>query len=58
MFSEFELTLPDPVHEFDAGDRCGSRKCLRPSIGSSRSLIDRRSCSIKLFKYFEDRILP
>jgi len=38
----FELTLPDPVHEFDAGDRrCSSPKCLKPSIGPSRNLIDR-----------------
>ena len=28
------------------------RKCLRPSIGPSRSLIDRWSCSIKLFDVF------
>ena len=39
---EFELTLSDPVHEFDAGDRrCSSPKRLKPSIGPSRSLIDR-----------------
>ena len=51
---EFELTLSDPVHEFDAGDRsiAALRKRLRPSIGPSRSLIDRWSCSIwKLLTY-------
>jgi hypothetical protein len=55
---EFELILSDPVHEFDAGD--GGRGCsksLRPSIGPSRSLIDRWTCSIKLLTYLDDRIL-
>ena len=33
------------------------RKRFNPSIGPKRSLIDRWSCSIRLFKYFEDRIL-
>ena len=55
---EFELTLSDPVHEFDAGEVVAAlRKCLRPSIGPSRSLIDRWSCSIKLLTYLDDRIL-
>jgi hypothetical protein len=39
--AEFELILPDPVHEFDAGDRRRCSKRLRPSIGPSRNLIDR-----------------
>ena len=33
------------------------RKRLNPSIGPNRSLIDRWSCSIKLLRYFDDRIL-
>ena len=46
---EFELTLSDPVHEFDAGDgRRGSSKMLEAEHRTSRSLTDRWSCSIKL----------
>ena len=33
------------------------RNSFNPSIGPKRSLIDRWSCSMRLFNYFEDRIL-
>jgi hypothetical protein len=40
--SEFELIFPDPMREFDAGNRrTALQNCLKPSIGPSRSLIDR-----------------
>ena len=57
--SEFELTFPDPMHEFNAGDGDrGAPKALQSKHWEpQRSLIDRWSCSIRLFKYFEDRIL-
>ena len=44
------------MHEFNAsdGDR-GAPKALQSKHWTKRSLIDRWSCSIRLFKYFEDR---
>jgi len=49
--SEFELTFPDPMHEFNAAMVIEAhRKRFNPSIGPRRSLIDRWSCSIRLFK--------
>jgi hypothetical protein len=45
--TEFELTLPDPMHEFDAGDRrCGLAKLLEaehrtePKLDGSMILFD------------------
>jgi hypothetical protein len=45
--TEFELTLPDPMHEFDAGDcRCGSAEMLEaehrtePKLDGSMILFD------------------
>ena len=47
--SEFELTFPDPMDEFNTGDgERGVRNRFNPSIGPKRSLIDRWSCSIRL----------
>ena len=38
-FSEFELTLPDPMHEFNAGDRrCGSKEMLEAEHGTKPKL--------------------
>ena len=45
--TEFELTLPDPMHEFDAGDRrCGLAEMLEaehrtePKLDGSMILFD------------------
>jgi hypothetical protein len=49
--SEFELTFPDPMYEFDAGNRrCGSPKLLeakhrtRPELDRSVILLDQIVC--------------
>jgi hypothetical protein len=56
--TEFELTLPDPMHEFDAGDRrCGLAEMLEAEHRTEPKLDGSMSCSIKLFKYFDDLIL-
>jgi hypothetical protein len=50
--AEFELTLSDPMHEFDAGDRrCGLAKILEaehrsePKLGVTTRLAPRRTLS-------------
>jgi hypothetical protein len=55
--AEFELTLPDPMHEFDAGDRrCGLAEILEaehrsePKLDGSVILFD------PIIQIFEDRI--
>ena len=50
--ADFELSLLDLLCQLDAADhyRCGS-KLFKPSIGRSRCLIRRWSCSITLFRY-------
>jgi aryl-alcohol dehydrogenase-like predicted oxidoreductase len=53
---EFELILIRCMSSMPAIVVTARRKCLKPSIGPSRSLTDRRSCSIKLLRYLDDRI--
>jgi hypothetical protein len=51
--SKFELTFPDPVHEFDPGD--GDRGVSEPlqSEHRAQAKLDR---PMRLFKYFDDLI--
>src|SRR6202042_243529 len=54
--SQSELSLADAMHQFDTGDRNRRvAKPLKPSIVAIRCFTPRWSCSIRLFKYFDDR---
>jgi len=53
--SEFELTFPDPMREFDAGDGDRAhRKRFNPNIGPKRSLINRWLHSVAHFAMYYD----
>jgi hypothetical protein len=54
--TEVELPLVDPSQQFDPcyGD-AALLTSLNPSIGPTRDFTPRWSCSIRLFRYFDDR---
>src|ERR1700736_3846654 len=56
--SQSELSLPDTVQQLDAGDgdRC-IPKSLEAEHHSNALLHTRWSCSIRLFRYFDERSL-
>ena len=56
--AEGELVLANTVKQFDVGDRNGCAiKLLKPRMDLVLDLIPRWSCSIRLFRYFDDRSL-
>ena len=56
--SERHLSFHDHVHQFDSSQKDpGTAKVLNPSMGRVRRLIARWSCSTRLLRYFDWRIL-
>lgn len=56
--ADIELTFTNTMHQLDAGDdEAALLNRLNPSMTLTRDLMCRWSCSIRLFRYFEDRSL-
>ena len=60
--AQSELALTNAVHQLDAGDRdrrvpkaLEAQKPLKPNITAMRCFTPRWSCSIRLFRYFDER---